>query len=269
MRLRSSGWIVLVALGLAAGPSAAGELRVVEDERWCRQDGWRERDRYCEVRETELPGAASLAVDSRPNGGIEVRGWDRDEVRLRVKVVATAASEAEARELAGAVRVATTGTVRASGPASGRGRSWYASFRLDVPRGQALRLQADNGGLHLSDLAGELELRTINGGLHLDRVGGHVQGRTVNGGLHLELDGSEWRGEGLELSTTNGGVHLELPRDYNARLEASTVNGGVHSDLPPVRRGRHSGGRIVTELGRGGPLLRLETTNGGLHIAQR
>jgi hypothetical protein len=109
----------------------------------------------------------------------------------------------------------------------------------------------------------------VNGGLHLDEVGGHIHGRTVNGGIHVELSGSEWDGEGAFLETTNGGLHIELPADYNARLEASTVNGGVQSDVPTARKGRHTGGRVAVELGRGGSLLHFETTNGGLHIAQR
>lgn len=183
--------------------------------------------------------------------------------------MATAAAEADARAVASQVQLETAGTVQVSGPEPRRGRSWYASFKLDVPRAQALRLQADNGGLHVSGLEGDLDLHTINGGLHLDRVGGHVQGETVNGGIHLELAGSEWQGEGLDLRTTNGGLHLEIPGDYNARLEASTVNGGVHSDLASARPGRRRGGRIATDLGRGGQLIRLETTNGGLHIAER
>lgn len=268
--MRSSSWRFLALAALVAGPSQAAEPRVIEDARWCREDGdWRESARYCEVRETTLAASGVIAVDARPNGGIEVRGWDRNEVRLRVKIVATAAADADARALVGQVQLDTAGTVQVSGPERRRGRSWYASFKLDVPRTQALRLQADNGGLHVTDLEGDVDLHTINGGLHLDRVGGHVRGETVNGGIHLELTGSEWQGEGLELRTTNGGLHLEIPGDYNARLEASTVNGGVHSELGSTRPGRRRGGRIATDLGRGGPLLRLETTNGGLHIAER
>jgi hypothetical protein len=220
----STGWKLLMLAALVAVPSQAAELRVALDDQWCREDGdWRERARHCEVRETTL--SAVIAVDARPNGGIEVRGWDRNEVRLRVKVVATAAAEADARALAGQVQLETAGTVRASGPQPSRGRSWYASFKLDVPRAQALRLQADNGGLHVSDLEGDLDLHTINGGLHLDRMGGHVQGETVNG--------------------------------------------GVHSDLASSRPAKRRGGRIAADLGRGGQLIRLETTNGGLHIAER
>ena len=109
----------------------------------------------------------------------------------------------------------------------------------------------------------------MNGGLHLDRVAGHIVGETVNGGIHVELAGSEWQGEGLELRTTNGGLHLEIPADYNARLEASTVNGGVHSEVPAARPGKRRGGQIAADLGSGGRLLKFETTNGGLHIAER
>jgi hypothetical protein len=164
--------------------------------------------------------------------------------------VATADDEAAARETAGAVRIEASDTVRAVGPARDRSRSWWASFRLDVPRNAQLRLQADNGGLHLRGLAGDVELHTVNGGLHLEAVGGKVRGETVNGGIHVALRGQGWEGEGAELRTTNGGLHLEVPGDYDARLEASTVNGGVDSDLPGTTRRRHTGGRIATDLGR-------------------
>ncbi len=271
--MRSTSWRVLAlaafAAGLAAAPAAAGS-RSWSDEAWCREDGGsRERARHCEVRESTLTAGGVLAVDARPNGGIQVEGWDRNEVRLRVKIVATAESDDAARAFAGDVHVLTSGTIEATGPENTRGRQWYASFRLDVPRNQALKLRADNGGLHLANLEGDAELNTVNGGLHLDRVGGHIVGETVNGGIHVELAGEEWQGDGLELRTTNGGLHVQIPSNYNARLEASTVNGGVHSDLAIAHQGKRRGGRIAGDLGSGGRLLRFETTNGGLHIAGR
>src|SRR6185295_12155449 len=105
-------------------------------------------------RETALAGGGLLTVDAKPNGGIEVRGWDRDEVRLRVKIVASGDTTDAARALAGRVQVQTSGTIQASGPAAERRSGWWASYRLDVPRAQALKLQADNGGLQLSQLTG-------------------------------------------------------------------------------------------------------------------
>jgi len=200
-----------------------------------------------------------------------VKGWDRGEARLSVRITALADTAEEARAIASQVRVVTDGAIRATGPESGDGdRQWYASFRLDLPRDADFDLQADNGGLHLEGVNGHARLSTVNGGIHLDGVGGKVEGSTSNGGLHVNLSGSEWQGEGLDVRTTNGGVHLEIPEGYNARLETSTVNGGVHSDLPVSGgRGRHrSGGRIETDLGRGGATLRLTTTNGGLHVSK-
>lgn len=292
MRLRiGKQLIVRGVLGLAASAGLAGSLAMAGllarpvaagspssrgwDRDWCADDDDHfRRARHCEIREIALPATGPFQVDSRPNGGVSVRGVDGGEARLWAKVEATADTEEEARALAGQVRIETQGTIRAAGPErSGQGRSWFVSYRLEVPRRSDLRLEADNGGLAVEDVVGDLELETVNGGLHLEGVGGRVQGQTRNGGLHVDLSGEEWEGEGLDLRTTNGGVHLSIPSEYNARLETGTVNGGVHTDLPVTgqvrgRRGHKPGGRIETDLGRGGRLLHLETTNGGLHVGR-
>ena len=270
----SRAWTIAGALGLALGAQAApaADARTVSDEEWCRENGGSgRRARHCEVREAALPAGQRLHVDARPNGGIEAKGWDRGEARLRVRITATAETVEQARAVAAQVRVVTDGAIRAVGPEARDGeRQWWASFKLDVPRDAELDLQADNGGLHVAGVAGHVRLSTVNGGIHLDGVGGKVEGSTSNGGLHVNLSGSEWQGEGLDVRTTNGGVHLEIPDGYNARLETSTVNGGIHSDLPVAggRGRRHHGGRIETDLGRGGATLRLTTTNGGLHVSR-
>ena len=268
--MRSSSWMAGTVAALAlASAAAAAEVRVVEDDAWCRQDGWNDHARYCEVREATLPAGGLLAVDARPNGGIQVKGGNGSEVRLRVKIEAGAESEAEAKDVVGDVRLELGDTVKAVGPDRSEARHWSASYQLEVPRGSRVRLQADNGGLSLAGFDGEAELHTVNGGLHLDHVGGHVQGETVNGGIHVELSGTQWKGDGLDVHTTNGGLHLEIPAGYNARLETGTVNGGVRSDVPLTTRGRYTGGRIQAALGSGGPLVRVETTNGGLRVQQR
>jgi hypothetical protein len=263
----------MVVLAAAAPLAGAADMRVVSDETWCRQGGdWGNRsERFCEVREASFRASGVVKADSRPNGGIEVNGWNRDDVRVRVRITANAPSLEEARAIASEVRVETEGGVRVTGPESRtRNRNWSASIRLDVPRDAELELQADNGGIHIGDFAGHAKFSTVNGGIHLEGAGGKLEGSTVNGGLHVALTGTEWQGDGLDLTTTNGGVHLQIPNGYNARLATGTVNGGLHSDLPATssgRRGRNAS-RIDTELGHGGPLLRLETTNGGLHISQ-
>jgi hypothetical protein len=272
MRLRIGMLSVVAGLLALPPPAKSLDFRTGSGQDWCADDEDRPgRARYCEVRELSLPSEGVFRVDARPNGGVSVRGVDRGEAKLWAKVMATAETEAEARSLAGEVRIETAGTIHAVGPQrTGRDRGWWISYRLDVPRRSDLKLEADNGGLSVEDVVGSVELQTVNGGLHLEGVGGRVHGGTENGGIHVDLTGAEWDGEGLDLRTTNGGLHLTIPSGYNARLEAGTVNGGVHSELPVTGRGEsRRGGRIEADLGRGGRLLHVETTNGGLHVGRR
>lgn len=266
------GTLSLVA-GLVVLPAAvkSGDFRTGSGEDWCAGDGdWSSKASYCEVREVALPAGGVYHVDARPNGGVTVRGIDRGEAKLWARVMATADTEAEARALAGEVRIETGGTIHAVGPERmAHDRGWSVSYRADVPRRSDLDLEADNGGLTVESVVGSIELQTVNGGLHLEGVGGQVRGTTGNGGIHVELSGAEWDGEGADLRTTNGGLHLTIPAGYNARLEAGTVNGGVHSELPVSGAVGRRGRRIEADLGRGGPLLHFETTNGGLHVGRR
>ncbi len=141
------------------------------------------------------------------------------------------------------------------------------SFELWVPRSSDLVLDAFNGGISVEDVTGKLDLHTINGGLTLDGVSGDVHGETTNGGVHADLAGDHWEGAGLDLRTTNGGVSITMPRGYSARLETSTVNGHLNVNFPITIQGSF-GRHLSTQLGKGGALIRAETTNGGVTIRQ-
>ena len=258
--MRSVLWTFVALLGLGLPASAEVPFQTVADDKWCDDQGGSSGERYCEVREATWPASGEpIAVDSQPNGGIEVVGWDRNEVRLRVKVVADGATLAEAKSRAAAVRIETGGVIRAVTS----GHAW-ASFRLDVPRQSTLSLESKNGGLHLNDLAGVVDARTVNGGVHLNRMGGKVLARTTNGGVHVQLSGESWDGESLDVETSNGGVHLQIPDDYNAHLKTSTVNGRIHA--PESLRRQFDGKRLEVDRGRGGAPIRIATRNGGLHV---
>lgn len=255
-----------VALGSLLVPALAqSSFRHLAGDDWCNPDeGDLERPRHCEVREALAP-AGSIRVNARPNGGIRVLGASRNDVRILAKVVAVADSEAEAAALAEQVHVLTDGTVRAEGPPQTHRRHWSASFRLSVPKRSDLDLTSMNGGIAIEGVGGTILFQTTNGGVSLEGLSGDVRGHTTNGGVNVRLTGRAWDGEGLDVSTTNGGVNLTLPEDFSAHVETGTVNGHLSVDFPVTLQGRLDR-RLTLDLGRGGPPIRVMTTNGGVRL---
>lgn len=136
-------------------------------------------------------------------------------------------------------------------------------FTVQVPPGARLVAHNVNGSIGAEDMQGPVEATTVNGGI--DVVSTHrVTAATVNGSIDVTMGPLAWS-EPLEYTTTNGSVLLRLPAGAGARLEASSANGEVVSDLPltAVEQDRH---RVVGQLGKGGPRLRLETVNGNIEI---
>lgn len=259
-----TGLILALGLLLSAGAvgAQAAPVRVDEDTR-CHYDD-NDRDRYCEEREYTLAAVSDLMVDAGQNGGITVSGWDRDAIQLIARVSASTRS-GDPRDLARSVEIRTGSVIEAVGPRT-RGRdSWSVGFELMVPRATALRLQASNGGIGLSELTGQVSARTTNGGISVVGGAGRIQGETTNGGLRIELTGPRWDGAGVDLRTTNGGVRIQVPENYSAELEIATVNGGMELEIPVMVQGRIDR-RIRTRLGDGGSLIRATTTNGGVVV---
>jgi len=262
MRARNFVPLIPFALSILAVRDASGQDG-------CR--GWegdRQNRRHCEEREERIAvPSGGLVVDGRTNGGVEVIGERRSDVLIVARVVGTARTMDRAEEIARAVRIRTSGgRISAEGPRQGADREWWSvTYEIRVPAQIDLDLTAQNGGLAVEGVTGDMRLETLNGGIHLLGVGGDVRAETRNGGLHIELLGSTWSGRGLDAITRNGGVRLLIPPDYSAQLETGTTNGGIDIDFPVTVRGR-IGRRITTELGRGGPLIRAITTNGGVDV---
>jgi DUF4097 and DUF4098 domain-containing protein YvlB len=227
---------------------------------------------HCEIKEQTLPAGGAITVDGKTNGGVSVKGWDRNEILVRAKIETRAPSQSEADQLAQQVRIETGAlNIHAEGPDSRDDYQWYVSYEIFVPRRSDLSLTAHNGGISISDVGGKIDFKTMNGGVTLRRVSGAVSGSTTNGGLHVELAGARWEGEMLNVKTTNGGVNLVLPDNYSAHIETSTVNGNVASEFPlnvqMTDRGRLPK-EINVDLGSGGPTIRATTTNGGVHLTR-
>ncbi|HYW74795.1 MAG TPA: DUF4097 family beta strand repeat-containing protein [Pyrinomonadaceae bacterium] len=269
----------LLVLALAGcGVSAAAQDKQKSEKKsaaslQCQDSNYGDRHySHCEIKEQSAGSGGAVTVDGKQNGGISIKGWERNDVFVRARIDTHAPTQAEADSLAQQVRIETAGlNIHAEGPASQDDHQWSVSFEIFVPQRTDLTLTANNGGISINDVAGRIGFTTKNGGVTLRRVGGAVNGTTTNGGLHVELAGASWQGEMLNVKTTNGGVNLVMPENYSAHIETSTVNGNVASDFPLNvqlnERGRLPK-QLSIDLGSGGPTIRATTTNGGVHLAR-
>lgn len=259
----------VLALMITCVVSLAAFAQNDKDDSLACRDNWH-NDRlvnHCEIKEQTLPATAgTISVDGRQNGGVSVKGWDRNEVLMRARIQAAGPTEAEAKELASQIKVETaSANIFASGPANRTDHWWSVSYEVFVPRRSNLSLKTNNGGISIVDVNGQLQFSALNGGVNLKRVGGSVKGGTTNGGLNVVLSGDRWDGEALDVSTTNGGVSMFIPENYSAHLETGTVNGHLNIDFPVTVQGNITK-ELAINLGSGGATIRAMTTNGGVKI---
>jgi len=264
-------WIcVFGAMTFAAGSAGVAQRSATNDP--CAGENWgNDREGVCEVREYTVPAAgATLTVDAAPNGGINVEGEARNDIRVSARVIATADTQEQARAIASRGQVtATADRIEATGPGGlDRHEGWSVSYRLRVPPQTPLSLSTTNGGISVDNINNRAELRTTNGGLKLSHIAGDIEGQTTNGGIDVTLDGTAWQGNGLNLQTTNGGVKVAVPDNYNAHLETGTTNGKISIDFPVSVQGTINRS-LSTDLGSGGATINVRTSNGGVKIYRR
>ncbi len=281
--MKNIKYILVLATALLIGIAAANGFgqdtaikdKMKEKERsFCTGDNWSNDDHISvrDLRESTIPASGQLTVDAGRNGGIQVIGSERNEIVVRACVQAWGQTEAAAKAAASAVRISTSGVIKAEGADE---KNMGVSFQILVPRATSVDLSAKNGGISISGTDGNTEFQTVNGGVNLVDLAGSVKGSTTNGGVHVVLAGNTWRGAGLYVTTTNGGVHISMPSNYAAHVETGTVNGGYSSDIPALNIttedqkgdwGHSRARRIETNINGGGPPIKVITTNGGVHI---
>ena len=245
-------------------------LILAQDHEMTCDDRWQgDRASHCEINEMTIPAMSSLSADGGVNGGMTVKGWQKNEVLVRARVQTQAETDDRAKAIARQVIIHTGGgRILADGPSPGHHENWSVSYEIFVPQKTDLNLRAHNGGIHISDIRGQIEFETTNGGVSLQRLAGTVHGYTTNGGLSVELAGNRWEGGQLDARTTNGGVSVSVPDNYSAHLETGTVNGHINVEFPVTVHGEINR-QLSIDLGSGGPLVRAVTTNGGVSIKRK
>ena len=226
------------------------------------------------------PANSALRIRAARNSGVRVEASDRRDVLV------VACKAARTREDLDRIRVSfENGLLTAAGPPE---EPWVAYLLVQAPRSAALDLEAGNGPLSLSGLAGKVAARSQNGPISVDDCpgsidaqavngpisvsgsSGDVRVRTQNGPISVKLTGNAWDGPGLDARAENGPVSLRIPDGYRS---GAVVESAGHSPFrcrggacDRARRTWDDDGRRV-ELGGATPLVRLSTVNGPVSIA--
>jgi DUF4097 and DUF4098 domain-containing protein YvlB len=168
------------------------------------------------------------------------------------------------------------------------------------------RLHTSNGGIRVSRVKGEVEARTSNGTIEAQDVDGNVNLHTSNGAIRAETTHGSFEGTTsngsitarlndpaatwpvraessnghIELtldakqlpevraSTSNSSILVRLPASASARVRANTSHNSITSDFDGLESGdgrrRHS--ELHGNIGSGGPLIDLSSSNGSIKI---
>jgi hypothetical protein len=179
--------IAFVLMLIGAVSAQAFAQKDGKDTLACRESQSGTRAGHCEIKEQTLPASGGvIKVDGRQNGGVGIKGWERNEVLVRARVQTTAPSQAEADALASQIVINTSGAnIFASGPDSRQDYSWSVSFEVFVPTRSDLSLQSHNGGISISDVHGRVDF-------HQWRLVGAVNRRSL-GRRRVGRPNHKWR----------------------------------------------------------------------------
>ena len=272
----------LVMLCLLSGTTAAfSQNKWVYQDDGCGGVRWSNQSPYgannsgafnLQIKEQTLAAPPKkLSIDTGKNGGIRVKGWERNEVYIKACIQSFGKDESEAMARTSAVRVEVAdGSIRATSPdiTVDNNYSFGVSYDVRVPVNTDLRLKTNNGGINLAGIRGLIEFDLNNGGAVLDRIAGQVRGQTVNGSLTFNLSGERWEGGGIDARTTNGSIFISVPENYSARLETGTKRGDFLVNLP-VEKKTDKNYEINLDLGGGGATIKAFTNNGRVTVRSR
>ena len=206
-------------------------------------------------------------------------------------------------DLDGDVRAKTSGGNLRLGDITGTvwGRTSGGSIELTSSGGQA-ELKTSGGSIEVVNVAGDVQARTSGGNLRFGAVQGSISGKTsggnikvakCNGGADVQTSGgniilqnvggsvnAKTSGGNIHafmikqpdsdcrLHTSGGGITTILIPDIAVDVEAETSGGHVSTDfaVESVIQGKVPKNRLKGSINGGGPLLKLRTSGGSIHL---
>jgi len=259
-----------------------------------------------EKRAQEIFDRMDMSFDQRGND-VEVRvKYDRDVLRnlftnpfrrLRVEFVVsvprvynvdlkTSGGSVSVTGLEGHVKARTSGGSLTFEEIKGDvyGRTSGGSIRVGQADGP-VDVHTSGGSIRIGRSAGRITARTSGGSITIVEAGDEVDAHTSGGSIVIEevrgavkagTSGGSVRayiskqpsGE-CSLTTSGGSVTAVLAEGLRVDVDARSSGGRVNTDFPVTIQGEIQRRSLQAKINGGGPLLRLRSSGGGVHIQKR
>ncbi len=228
-----------------------------------------------------------------------LRRWGRERNRLRVKFLITVPQRynvdlktvgggISVGDLEGEVRSQTAGGNLQIGKIKGPvwGRTAGGNIEVEGTEGDA-DVKTSGGKITIGSVEGAVEAKTAGGSIHIEKATGSVNAKTAGGSIAVEevmgsINAKTVGGsvtayisgqpeEDCSLETSGGSVTAYLVESIALDVEARTTGGNVSTDVPvaTVVQGKVSKGRLQGAINGGGPLLKLRTFGGSIHLHKK
>ncbi len=150
-----------------------------------------------------------------------------------------------------------------------------------VPKRADLDLSTvNNSEIIIRNITGNLELSNVNGPITVENLSGSVIAEAVNDTINVSFDRID-DANATSLESINGDLYVRLPASTGARIHLDSAQGEIFSDFeveveptsPVVERDDDGDGVsiriesvIVAKVNGGGPVIRMKTLYGDIHI---
>jgi hypothetical protein len=141
--------------------------------------------------------------------------------------------------------------------------------------------ETSNSDIIAEEVQGKLNATTSNSRIIIDNVTDAVSAKTSNGSIkitqcpvlsevltsngRIELEIIELQND-LDIITNNSKIRLQFSSRLDADIRASTTNGKISTDLPGLTADKINADHLSGQLGSGGYLLRIQTSNSNIYL---
>lgn len=126
----------------------------------------------------------------------------------------------------------------------------------------AVEAESGSGGIEIGGATGNVTARTGSGHITLHDIKAGLHASTGSGGIDVDGDAkNDW-----DLHTGSGGIRVRTPSQAGFHVDAETGSGGVEISKTISMQGTFRRNHVEGTVGNGGPMMRLRTGSGGIHV---